>query len=200
MAAALGSLYYARKTVLDAREGRREEATAHREEVERSAEAAREAEAARREDRDHAEKARQEAEAAHAEEMGAREAALERELWLARMAQLGRVVDLLGETADLARAEITNPPAAIHGAVGNWSRLPGALGRIAAGLILLEQQGSPDLKEIRQQVDFLRGGGIPPERVVSDLMGVLGKVEWMAENDARFEDPRPPLEGDPRPA
>ena len=169
--AALVTVYYARATVLQAREARREASAAHNEEMDREAQLL----GATR--------------AAHEQEMAAREHAVDRELWVQRLTQLGKIHDLLGETADIARFEISNPPERIEGQPGSWTRLPGALARVEAALVILERLGGPSLPETRQMTVNCRQMRTPPAQVAGEAMSALGRMQHLAENDPAFKVP-----------
>jgi len=170
--AALVTVYYARATVLQARDARREASAAHNEEMAREAQLL---EATR---------------AAHAQEMAERERALERELWLQRLAQLAKLQDLLWEAADVGRLEISTPPERIEGQVGTWTRLTGVLVRVEAALVSLEALGGPLLPEIRRMAIDCRQIGVHPGKVVSETMSALQITLHLAESDPTFKAPR----------
>lgn len=166
--AALFTIYYARATVLVARKARQEASAAHGEEMAREAQLL---EVTR---------------TAHAQEMAERNRALERELWLQRLAQLGKLQDLLWEAADIGRLEISSPPERIEGQPGSWTRLTGVLLRIEGALVNLELLGGPSLSEIKQMAGNCRQVGVHPGLVVSETMSALQRTVYLSENDPRF--------------
>jgi hypothetical protein len=123
---------------------------------------------------------------AHEQEMSERRRALERELWLQRLTQLGKLQDLLWEAADIGRSEIANPPPRIEGQPGTWTRLTGVLLRIEAALVSLESLGGPALPEIRQMAANCRQPRVHPGQVVSETMSALDRTVHFSENDASF--------------
>jgi hypothetical protein len=169
--AALVTIYYARATVLQAREARREASAAHSEEMDREAQLL------------------EETQAAYEQEMAARKLALQRELWLQRLAQLGKLQDLLWEAADIARSEISNPPERIEGQPGTWTRLTGVLLRVEAGLVSLELLEGPSLPKIKQMAGECQQMHTPAARVVSETMSALQITLHLAESDAAFKAP-----------
>jgi hypothetical protein len=82
---------FAWRTVTETREGRREAHAAHLEEIRQQRELL------------HA------TTSAHEREMAEREHASASELVFHRLVHMGRLIELLGETADIARFEIDNP-------------------------------------------------------------------------------------------
>ncbi len=126
---------------------------------------------------------------AHRQEMVDRKRALARELWLQRLTQLGRVHELLGETADIARIEIAHPPAKVAGGLGTWTRVTGALVRVEGALVILEQLEGPALDDIKQKAISLRRMNTPPELVVSEMMGALDQTRHLAQEHECFKPP-----------
>lgn len=169
--AALITVYYARATVLVARKARNEASAAHGEEMDREAQLL---EITR---------------AAHEQEMAERARALDRELWLQRLTQLGKLQDLLWEAADIARTEISNPPPRIAGQPGSWTRLTGVLLRVEGAVVILELLDGPPLSEIKQMAGNCRQIGVHPGQVVSETMGALERTLHLSENDAKFTAP-----------
>lgn len=169
--AALLTVYYARATVAEARRSRREASAAHGEEMSREGQLL------------------DATQAAHQQEMSERQRALASELWLQRLTQLGRVNELLGETADIARIEIANPPAKVAGGLGSWTRVTGALVRVEAALIILEQLGGPSLGDIKQMTIDLRRMNTRQELVVTETMGALDRIKYLAQEHASFKSP-----------
>jgi hypothetical protein len=169
---ALVTVYYARATVAEARKARSESAQAHGEEMDREAQLLRATITA------------------HSEEMAERRGALERELWLERLRQLGKLQDLLWEAADIGRFEIENPPQQIAGQPGSWTRLTGVLLRVEAAVTSLERLEGPELSTIRQMTANCRQIGTPPGQVVSEAMSGLQVTLHLAESDPNFRSPQ----------
>jgi len=126
--------------------------------------------------------------------MAGREHALARDLWLQRLTQLGRVEELLGETADIARFEIASPPEKVASQFGTWTRITGALARVEAALVILELLEGPSLPEIKQMTVDRRRMNTPPQQVVGDTMSALEALRHLSETDPSFKPP----DGSPR--
>jgi hypothetical protein len=169
--AALVTIYYASKTVAEGRKARAEASAAHGEQMAQEERLL----------------------AAHAEaqkqEMVERERTFQRELWLQRLAQLGRLQDLLWEAGDVARMEISAAPPRIEGQPGSWTRLTGVLLRVEAALVSLELLDGPELSKIRQMAGNCRNIGVHPGQVVSETMSALSETLRLSENDPRFRPP-----------
>ena len=129
---------------------------------------------------------------AHDQEMVEREKALERELWIQRLTQLGKLQDLLWEAADIARIEVSTPPERIPGQPGSWTRLTGVLLRIEAALVSLELLDGPSLPEIKKVATECRQMHTHPGKVVSETMSALERTLHLAENDTKFRAPEEP--------
>jgi hypothetical protein len=99
------------------------------------------------------------------------------------------VQDLLWETADIARFEISNAPERIAGQPGTWTRLTGVLVRVEAALANLELLEGPSLPEIKQMTVNCRQMNTPPERIVSEAMNALASTLHLSESDATFKAP-----------
>ena len=130
--AAMLAVWYARATVVIARDARSDASRAHAEQMARQAALL---EATR---------------SAHKQELIFRAEQLVRDLWLQRLTRLGRLQDLLGEAADVGRAEIEAPPPRIHGQPGTWTRVTGALLRVEAELSILQLLGCELPSDIRK--------------------------------------------------
>lgn len=169
--AALVTVWFARRTVVETREGRSEARDAH------AAEAA------------HQERLLDATTQAHEREMHDRERAAAAELALQRLVQIGRVIELLGETADIARLEIATPPQPILGQIGTWTRVTGALARVEAAVAILERLGGPALPEVTEMTLVCRRVETPRERVVAEAMAMLARAQHVAATDKRFDLP-----------
>jgi hypothetical protein len=99
---------------------------------------------------------------------------------------------LLGETADIAREEIANPPPKVSGAFGTWTRVTGALARVEVALAILELLGGPALPEVKQMTRDRRMMNTPPALVVGDTMGALERTRDLAEEHPSFRTPESP--------
>jgi hypothetical protein len=170
-AAALATVLFARDTVSEAKAARREAQQAH---AEATREQARLLDATT---------------AAHDEEMRERERAFRSELVLQRLAQLGRLEELLGEVADIARFEIANPPPSIGvGRPGSWTRITGAFARVEAAATLCERlEPGPGLVDALTAAKImshhLRTPNIPPSQIVGDAMSMLDRVVHASQTD-----------------
>lgn len=127
---------------------------------------------------------------AHEQEITERQRAHERELWLERLRQIGRVQELLAETSDIARHEIEHPPEKVARQFGTWTRTTSGLTRVEAALVILEKLGGPKMPEVRQVTSTLRMMNTPPQRIVGEMMGELAKSIGLAESDESFREPR----------
>lgn len=171
--AALVTIIYARATVVQARMARHEARQAQVEEAQQQAQLL---EATR---------------VAHDQEMAERDRALASELTLQRLAQLGRITDLLGESADIARSEQTDPPPLIEGTPFKLTRTTGVLVRLQAAIAVLEGLGGPPLAKAEQLAREGRRANTPPMRIVGDAMAALDEITFIVKDDGRFRVPEP---------
>jgi hypothetical protein len=163
--AALVTVVYARATVAQARAARQESRAAHAEETQQQTALL---EATRM---------------AHEQEMVEREKALASELFLQRLAHLGRITDLLGEVADVARIEQVQPPPLIEGTPFRLTRTPGMLARLEAAIVIFESIGGPPLAKAEQLSKEGRRANTPPMRIVGDAMGALDDITFLAKSN-----------------
>jgi hypothetical protein len=171
--AALVTIMYARATVVQARTARQEASQAHAEEAQQQAQIL---EATR---------------LAHEQEMAERERALASELYLQRLVHLGRITDLLGEVADVARIEQAQPPPLIEGTPFRLTRTTGMLARLEAAVVIFESLGGPQLAKAEQLSKEGRRANTPPMRIVGEAMAVLDEITFIAKDDARLTMPHP---------
>jgi hypothetical protein len=183
--AALLAVWYARATVFVARDARKDASAAHAEQMGRQADLLGTTRSVLEATR-----------SAHEQEMMSRAAQQGRDLWLQRLSRLGRLQDLLGEAADVGRAEIEVPPPRIPGQPGTWTRVTGALLRVEAEVAILELLGCELPSDIRKTATECRRVGVEPGEVVSRTMSALQLVLHAAENDPAFRAPEgsPPAE------
>ena len=165
--AALVTVLYARGTVIQAREAREDARRVHLDEMQEAA-AAREAAAAQ-----------------HRLEIEERRRALDAELRLARLHELGRVAGLLTGLRVIVEHEIE------HGIViglGSRTRIPNALAELAAAVEILRALGGPTLQEAGM-LGATRSGGQDANVYVGSITAALDEVEALARNDVslRFE-------------
>jgi hypothetical protein len=169
--AALVTVRFARGTVIESRAGRREAHLAHAEETRQQAQLL------------------EATITAQEREMEERQRAWASELVLQRLIQLGRVIELLGETADIARLEIASPPEKVRGQIGTWTRITGALARVEAAVSTFERLGGPPLSDVREMSIRCRRMDTPPERVVGEAMAMLAEAQHIAATDMSLELP-----------
>jgi hypothetical protein len=166
--AALVTVVYARATVAQARAARHESREAHAEETRQQTALL---EAMRM---------------AHEQEMVERERALASDLILQRLVQLGRVTDLLGELADIARTEQTSPPPLIEGTPFKLTRTTGVLVRLEAAIAVFEGLGGPPLAKAERLSKEGRRANTPPMRIVGDAMAALDEIAFIAKDEGRL--------------
>ena len=171
--AALLTILYARATVVEARAARQEAKEAHAEETQQQAQLL---DATR---------------VAHEQEMTERERAFASDLILQRLAQLGRITDLLGELADIARTEQTNPPPLIEGTPFKLTRTTGALVRLEAAVVIFQGLGGPPLAKVEQLSKEGRRANTPPMHIVGEAMAALDEITFIAKDDASLAMPHP---------
>jgi hypothetical protein len=168
--AALLAVYFARATVQEARRNRSEEALAHREAMaseERLLEATN---------------------ASHEQEMQDRYNAVEREMWVERLTQLGRVQELLGNVVDttgttIALREEAGRPMTVG--IGD-TRVSCALLRAEVGVAILAQLGGPSLPEFAQAAERGRVAGTSLHEVEAVAAATLNTVRALAQSDPTF--------------
>lgn len=186
--AALMAVLYARSTVREARAGRREATEAHTREAQRQVELIEATKSAHEQEASQQLQLLQATQAAHQQEMVDRARALASELVLQRLTQVGRVEELIGEVADIARFEIEHPPQRIAGQIGTWSRVTGALARLEAAIVICQRLGVAGgvgdvLAEARKMSIDYRRVGTPPQTVVGEAMGMLDRMKFITETD-----------------
>ncbi len=171
--AALVTIFFASRTVAETRAGRREAVDAHAEEMGQQAALLRATQAA------------------HEHEMAERERALQRELWLQRLTQLGALQGLLAQVADAAGEEI---PGRVHdgqpASVGiRATRLTSATMRAQAALVILEPLGGPSLPNVRRLTDKGREAGALLHEIQTEATRAIAATQALADNDASFNEP-----------
>lgn len=171
--AALITVLYARATVMEARAARQDARQAHAEETQQETQLL------------------QATRLAHEQEMAERERALASELCLQRLVHLGRITDLLGEVADVARIEQAQPPPLIEGTPFRLTRTTGMLARLEAAVVIFESLGGPQLAKAEQLSKEGRRANTPPMRIVGEAMAVLDEITFIAKDDARLTMPHP---------
>jgi hypothetical protein len=108
----------------------------------------------------------------------------------AAVRQLARIMELVGEVADIARVEVEHPPERIGvGVPGTWTRTTGLLSRIDAQAAVYDRLGGPPLPAVARS--FTRAARQLPtnqRRMVGDAEGVLAALTNFMEN-ANFSEP-----------
>lgn len=168
--AALVTVWFAKQTVSEARAARSEAKTAHSSEM---GEQRRLLDATK---------------VAHEAEMAQRERAMESELVLQRLAQVGRIQELLGEIAHGASYEISNPPPDDNTGKDRWTRVTGGLARLEAAIAICQRLGGSEalkgsLAEARRMASDCRERGIPRQLVVDEATRTLNGITLMTETD-----------------
>jgi hypothetical protein len=169
--AALVTVIYARATVVQGRAARRESRDAHAEETRQQAQLL------------------EATKLAHEQEMTERKKALASDLFLQRLAHLGRITDLLGEVADVARIEQVHPPPLIEGTPFRMTRTTGMLARLEAAIVIFESIGAPPLAKAEQLSKEGRRANTPPMRILGDAMAALDEITFIAKDNDRLTMP-----------
>jgi hypothetical protein len=101
-----------------------------------------------------------------------------------QLLQLHKIMELVGETGDIARVEIAQPPAAIGvGVPGTWTRITGFLDRVEAAIVIYERLGGPELPAAaRQFARSARQLPTKPAQIVGESASVLHTITNFAEN------------------
>lgn len=161
------AVYFAHETVQETRRNRGQEATAHREAMESEEQLL----AAMR--------------TAHEQEMEERLRAVERELLLQRLTQLGRVQELLGNVIETTGATIAlRKEAGRPTTVGMGdTRVSSALLRAELGLAILAQLGGPALPEFMEAAERGRMVGTPLHDIETEAARALNAVRSLAQSD-----------------
>lgn len=161
------AVYFARETVLEARHNRAEEAAAHREAMASEGQLL------------------QAVSAAHEQEMEERQRAIERELWVQRLIQLGRVQELLGNVVDttgmtIALREGAGRPMTVG--LGD-TRVSSALLRAEIGVAILAHLGGPSLSEFAKAAEHGRVVGTSLHEIEAEAARALNEVRSLAQSD-----------------
>ncbi len=101
-----------------------------------------------------------------------------------QLLRLDTIMQLVGEAAEVARLEISNPPPPIGpGRPGTWSRIPGVALRMAAAVAIYDKLGGPALPA--EVGSFIREAPqlpIEPTVIVGQAQTVLSTLTNFAEN------------------
>jgi hypothetical protein len=106
----------------------------------------------------------------------------QQQMALQQLLQLGRVMDLVGEAADIARIEIDQSPAPVG--PGAWTRITGVLLRVEAATVIYERLGGDELPQVKEFASEGRRMRTPPESIVSEATSVLEMLKRVAENES----------------
>ncbi len=134
-------------------------------------------------------------EEAHQREMTERQRAYDRDLVLQRHGALARIIDIIGEVADVARHEVHNPaPSMGVGVPGRWSPLPGMLSRLEVACAVLVSLGSPMLVKAAEMARQDKHVTTRPAEVVAHSIDAMMEIDDLVRNDATLALPN--TEGD----
>jgi hypothetical protein len=97
-----------------------------------------------------------------------------------QLLQLERVADRIAEVADIARAELADPPPQMQGLPFTWSRLPSAFALVEIATIIYERLGGPTLPQVKTFVGESKGAN--PSEIVGNAMSTLTVLQGIAEN------------------
>ncbi len=161
------AVYFARETVQEARHNRAEEAAAHRQAMAVEG------------------RLLQAVSAAHEQEMQERQHAVERELWVQRLIQLGRVQELLGNVVDTTGMTIALREGAGRSmTVGlGDTRVSSALLRAEIGVAILAQLGGPSLPEFAKAAEHGRMVGTSLHEIGAEAARALNEIRSLAQSD-----------------
>jgi hypothetical protein len=171
--AALVTVWFARRTVMEARAGRQEAHEAHADEM------------------------RQQAEllatttSAHEREMAERERVFASELVLQRHAQLGRITDLLRRLADIARDEMVENPPLLEGTPFRLTRLTGVMAQLRAALAIFDALSGPALNQTEKLIHGYHAGTRASEVLGVAMNEAFSEVNSVAENHPSLRVPNP---------
>jgi hypothetical protein len=167
--AALATIFYARVTVGEARQGRQESRVAHEEEMQERRTAAEAYAAAQR------------------EEMSERERSRESDLRLQRVLQVERISQLLLDLVNTAQHEWANPPPQYAPPMPlTLTGIPAILVRLGVALEVLVSLGGPEVAKARQLVAEGYGGGMAPSKVVGGGIDALREIDSLVRNDEQL--------------
>jgi hypothetical protein len=162
--AALVTVWFARRTVMEARAGRREQHDAHTAEIHQQ------------------ERLLNATVTAHEREMQERDRALAAELVLQRIAHLRGITNTLRQLSDLARDDIEYEPSTIPFTPIRLTRITGAIVHLRALLAMFESLGGPPLMQAQNLVNTY-SAGTPPGQVLGMAMNeAFTEAISLAEN------------------
>lgn len=195
--AALITIVYARRTVVESRQGRREAQAAHREDLEEARVARVQSEEAHKQNVAQQQRARQDFADAHREQMSERAAATATEIRLQRVLQAKRVAEVLMDLIETARAEHLNPPPSLAPPSPiRASRIPALLARLQNTVTVLESLGGPRLVVGGQLAAEGHTPGSIEMRYVGKGIDALREIDSLLRNDERLTIPEVSTDGE----
>lgn len=168
--AALVTIYFARKTVLESTEARRDSHNAHVEEMAETT-AATKAAAAQ-----------------HRAEMDERKRTFEADIVLRRLAQLEQVSELLLHLVEVARTEYFQPPEPLRlegGQVVTTTRVPAIQARLRTAVAILKKLGGPDFTA--KLPASSRGDEPSSMRVWTEAINLMVTIELLVPSDSTLK-------------
>lgn len=180
--AALAAVIYARATVAEAREGRRDAAAQHAAVLAEQQRTAAATEAAQEETR----RAANEARRAYDEERAATARALAMQRTLRRIEQIDRIAQLLGSLANLARDEAANAPPTVGLPGFPLTRIPTVLGELRIAVALHSALGGAELANVAELAANGYAHGQDPMQFVGRAGASLNEIAWLVESDERY--------------
>jgi hypothetical protein len=180
--ATLVTVRYARDTVADAREERREAAERHAAALAEQQRTAAATEAAEEETRHAAAEARDAYEQQRAE--AAMTLAMQRTL--RRIDQIDRIAQLLGALANLARDEAVTPPPNVGMPPIALTRIPTILAELRTAVALHAALGGTELSLSQERADNAYGAGTEAMSFLSRAQAALDHVSRLVATDARY--------------
>lgn len=99
-----------------------------------------------------------------------------------QLLQLGKVANALGQVGDIARIEMIEPPLAINGQPGTWTRTTGALWLVEIEATIFEHLGGLPVPQIKQFANESRRMNTPPASIASGATSMLQMIATIAEN------------------
>jgi hypothetical protein len=194
--AALVTVVYARRTVVDGRAAHHElmktqrEAsdgfvTAHREAMDAQQLAREDFTTAHREAMAAQAVAREDFAAGRAEEMAERKRALDAQIALERLTQAGRVTEILITMARTARDETLNPPPTAAGAQ-RATFIPSVQAQLRSGLAVFYALGGPALETADELADKAYSLTTQPTEMLKLATNSLGELKRLTDRDEKL--------------
>lgn len=180
--AALATVIYARATVADARQGRREAAAQHEAVLAEQQRTAAAAEAAQEETR----RAAMDARAAYEDERTAAARTLAMQQTLRRIDQIDRITQLLGSLANIARDEAVTPPPTVGMQGFPLTRIPTVLAELRTAEALHTALGGANLPNVHELAVNGYALGREPMQFLGRAQAALDEIGWLVANDERY--------------